>query len=195
MKKIIYTFLFAVLVSHAFAQSGMFSMQYPIGFATGDLKEHIDKVSWRGFTMDYRKFANPNLGIGFDISWNVFYEEKPYDTYVQENITYSGKQYRYSNSFPMLLAATYYMKPDDLINPYIGAGLGTMYTLRNTDMNLYTFETDSWQFSLRPELGIIFEPQPGIGILLGAKYYYGFKTADLEGQGFFTLNVGIVLKQ
>ncbi|MFN8255911.1 MAG: outer membrane beta-barrel protein [Bacteroidales bacterium] len=195
MKNLIYILLFIIFSSSAFAQGGLFSMQYSMGFATGDLHDHIQKASFRGFTMDYRKFVNPNVGVGFDIGWNVFYEEKPYDTYEYENLTYSGKQYRYDNCFPMLLAASYYLKPDQLVNPYVGVGLGTMYTLRNTDMNMYTFEVDSWQFALRPELGIIIEPNPGVGILIGSKYYYGFETGDLKGQGYFTLNVGIVLKQ
>lgn len=181
--------------SAAFAQGGLFSMQYSVGFATGELKDYIQPTSWRGFTIDYRKFIKPNIGVGLDLGWNVFYEEKPYDTYTTGEIDYSGKQYRYSNHFPMLLAANYYLKPDQKVNPYVGLGVGTMYTLRNTDMNLYTFETDSWQFALRPELGAIVEFSPNFGLLIGSKYYYGFETAELKGQGYITINVGIVLKQ
>lgn len=195
MKKIFYILLLSIFVTPAFAQGGLFSMQYSMGFATGDLKEHVDKVSFRGFTMDYRKFAKENIGVGFDIGWNVFYKEMPYGTYDYNDITYSGKQFRYDNCFPMLLAADYYMNPGMEFSPFVGLGLGTMYTLRNTDMNMYTLETDAWQFALRPELGIIIEPTPGVGLLVCSKYYYGFKTSDMEAQSFFTINVGIVLKQ
>jgi hypothetical protein len=195
MKKLVYIILFTLIAFPAFSQGGLFSMQYSMGFATGDLHSYINKASFRGFTMDYRKFATESVGVGFDIGWNVFYEEKPYGTYTTGKIDYSGKQYRYSNHFPMLLGADYYINPGMELSPFVGLGLGTMYTLRNTDMNLYTLEQDAWQFALRPELGFIIEPTPGVGLLVCSKYYYGFKTNQMNAQGYFTINVGIVLKQ
>jgi outer membrane protein len=195
MKKLIYILLFSMFSTAAFSQGGIFAMEYSMGFATGNLHDYINQASFRGFTMDYRKLAQPNIGIGFDLSWNAFYEKMPYDTYTKGTVSLSGKQYRYSNHFPMLLAADYFLKPDQELNPFVGLGIGTMYTLRNTDMNLYTLEQDAWQFSLRPELGIIIEPTPGVGFMLCGKYYYGFKGGDLDAQGFFTINVGLVLTQ
>jgi outer membrane protein len=67
-----------------------------------------------------------------------------------------------------------------------------MYSLQNTDMSVYTFENDAWHFAFRPEVGLLFQPSPGIGFTILSKYYYGVKAGDLPAQGFFTINVGMV---
>jgi outer membrane protein W len=92
----------------------------------------------------------------------------------------------------MLAAIDFYLKPDETINPFVGLGLGTMYSLQNTDMSAYTYEKDAWHFALRPEIGVILDVAPGMGFMVTSKYYYGFKAGDLPAQGYFTINVGFV---
>lgn len=182
--------LVSTLVS---AQNNLTTLQYSMGFGTGDLGDHISKTSFRGFTIDYRKLVQPNVGVGVDLGWNVFYEEMPYATYTTNGSTdITGKQYRYQNQFPMLVAADYYLKPGEKINPFAGLGIGTMYSLRNTDMNLYTLEQDAWHFALRPEVGALIQASPDFSFSVSAKYYHGFEAGDLASQGYFTLNFGFV---
>jgi len=190
MKKILIILLSAVALSSS-AQS-LTALQYSMGFGTGDLGDFVSQASFRGFTIDFRKLVQPNIGVGFDIGWNVFYEERAYDTYTQGTVSYSGKQYRYNNQFPMLLAADYYFKPGEQINPFAGIGLGTMYSLRNTDMGQYTLEEDAWNFALRPEIGVMFQANPNMALAVTGKYYYGFEAGDLPAQSYFALNVGFV---
>jgi len=192
MKKIFIIAIFSVLGMSVFAQSSITALSYSIGFGTGDMHDYISKTSFRGFTIDYRKLVQTNVGVGVDIGWNVFYEEKPYDTYEYKDITYSAKQWRYSNHWPVLVAADYYMNPGEQISAFGGLGVGTMYTLQNTDMGAYTFEKDAWHFALRPEIGVLIQPAPGVGIMIASKYYYGFKAGDLPAQGLVTINVGFV---
>jgi len=195
MKKIFILIIFSVIAFSAFPQSNFTALQYPIGFGTGDMHDFISAPSWRGFTVDYRYMAQPVVGVGFDIGWNVFYEELPDDTYDYEKITVSGKQWRYSNHFPILAAVDYFFRPDAQLSGYTGLGLGTMYSLRDLDMGTYTFEWDAWHFALRPEIGILFNLAPGVNFNVAGKYYYGFKAGDLPAQGFFTLNFGFAIVQ
>jgi opacity protein-like surface antigen len=192
MKKIFIVAVLSLLTVTAFSQSNFTSLQYSVGFGTGNMHDYISAVSWRGFTFDYRNYVKSNIGVGFELGWNVFYEEKPDAVYDYENITYSGKQWRYSNHWPALLAADYFMETGGGVTPYVGLGLGTMYTLQNTDMGTYSFEKDAWHFAIRPELGILIQPTPGMGINLVSKYYYGLKAGDLPAQGYVTINVGFV---
>jgi hypothetical protein len=192
MKKIVFLIAFTILGISAFSQQNLTALQYSMGFGTGNLHDYIGKASFRGFTIDYRNLVRPNVGIGIDIGWNTFYEAKPDAVYERGNLTYSGKQWRYMNYFPMLAAADYYIKPDANVIPFVGFGLGTMYSLQNTDMSTYTFENDAWHFAIRPELGFILKAAPGVGLSVCGKYYYGVKAGDLDSQGFFTLNVGFV---
>jgi len=190
MKKI-FIILFSVIALSSSGQS-ITAIQYSMGFGSGDLGDFVGQPSFRGFTIDYRKLVQPNIGVGFDLGWNVFYEEKSYDTYTAGTVSYSGKQYRYNNQFPMLFAADYYLKPGEQINPFAGLGIGTMYSLRNTDMGMFTVEQDAWNFALRPEIGVLFEANPNMSLAVTGKYYYGFEAGDLPAQSYFALNVGFV---
>jgi outer membrane protein len=132
--------------------------------------------------------------IGLELGWNVFYEEKGYGTYTTGNVDYSGKQWRYSNNAPILFTISYFKNPDENVTPFAGIGVGTMYSERRTTMGAYNFTGDGWHFELKPELGIMYNTE-GASLALSAKYYYGFKAGDLPAEGFFTINVGFVVKR
>jgi hypothetical protein len=193
MKKIIFVTIFSVWAVLAYSQESFTALQYSMGFGTGDMHDFIKPASFRGFTIDYRGLIQPNVGIGVDVSWNVFYDAMPSGVYHYKNIDYSGKQYRYSNHFPILTGIDYYFKPGGLINPFAGLAIGTMYSQNDVDMGTYTFELEGWRFAMRPELGVILDAAPGVGFMIASKYYYGFKAGDMPAQGYFTLNFGIVL--
>ncbi len=192
MKKILFI-LFSVVASSAFAQS-LTNVQYSMGFGSGDLGDFISKPSFRGFTVDFRKLVQPNLGVGFELGWNTFYEAKNYDTYTTGTLSVSGKQYRYNNQFPAVFAVDYYFQPEEKINPFAGLGLGTMYSIRYTDMGQYTLKQDAWHFLLRPEAGIIINANPNLSFAITGKYYYGFAAGDLDAQSYFALSFGFVFK-
>lgn len=106
-------------------------------------------------------------------------------------MTLSGKQYRYSNHVPMYVTGSYFLKPGETLNPFVSLGIGTMYTRRNTDMNLYTIEEEAWHFALQPEFGFFYGLNDGGGFTVSGKFNQGFKAGDLpESQSFFTLNFG-----
>lgn len=193
MKKILFV-LFVTLGVPAFSQS-FTSLQYTMGFGTGDLGDFIGSTSFRGFNVDFRQLVQPNVGVGVEVGWNVFYEEKANDVYSVGDLSYSGKQYRYSNHLPALFSADYYMKPGEKVNPFAGLGVGTIFTRRNTDMGQYTFQLDAWHFALRTEIGILVEGQPGFSFSVTGKYYYGFEAGDLPSQSYFALSFGFVFSK
>jgi hypothetical protein len=192
MKKIFILVICLLLGVSSFSQTNLTALQYSMGFGTGNMHDFISPASFRGFTFDFRNLVAPNIGVGVEFGWNVFYDEIPDGTYEYKNLTISGKQWRYSNHFPMLGAIDYYFSEDAMIRPFAGLGIGTMYSLQNTDMSSYTYEKDAWHFALRPEVGVLLEAAPGVGFTINSKYYYGFKAGDLPAQGYFTINFGFV---
>jgi outer membrane protein len=162
-----------------------------MGFGSGDLHNYIGKASFRGVSWNYTKLVNSGLGVGLEIGWNTFYEKKEFDTYSRGGFDFSGKQYRYSNHVPVLFTVSYYMNPDEDFTPFAGVGVGTMWSERMITMGPKNVYLDAWPFTLRPELGILFDTG-GVGLSLSSKFYYGFKTGDLPEQSFFTLNFGVV---
>jgi outer membrane protein len=193
MKKLLLILSFCFLtVGALFAQSNT-TLSYSMGFTTGDLSDYIQQASFRGITLDYRKMINPNIGVGFSAGWNIFYEEKDRATYTLDNVSLTGKQYRYSNHVPLYINPTYYLKPGESMNPFFSLGIGTIYSKRNTDMNLYTYELDAWNFALAPEVGVQYSIDDATAVSISGKFNYGFKAGELDTpQSFFTLNVGFV---
>jgi outer membrane protein len=193
MKRIVVLAILIQLVSFSnlFSQDkSHFSVQYDMSFGTGDLGDFISKPSFRGISAQYRSAVTDNVLVGVDAGWNVFYEKKEYDSYTSGTQTVSGIQYRYQNEIPILIAADYLITNDKKIQPYVGFGIGTMYTERATDMNLYRFEISPWHFAMKPEVGLLFDISSNTALKLAAKYYYGFKTSDLDSQGYFTVSAG-----
>ena len=196
MKKIFYIFLLVgcIAVTQANAQQRFFSLQYSMGFGSGDTKDFVNSASFRGISLEYRQFVNPNIGVGMETGWNVFYERRAHDTYTKGAQSLSGVQYRYINMVPILAAADYYLKPGEHINPFVGLGVGTLYANQRVEMGLYYVSTEAWQFALRPEAGILINANPDLDLIVAAKYFTGFKTSEMASQGYFALNLGFVFK-
>lgn len=193
MKKIFLTLAISFFaIGGLMAQGNVVAFSYSMGFATGDLADFIGKPSFRGFNFDYRRMVSENIGVGTSLGWNVFYEEMAKGSYTLGNETITGKQFRYSNQVPLLASVSYYIKPGEKLNPFVGLGIGTMYTRRNTDMNLYTLEQEAWNFLLQPEVGVLYSLSDGASLLVSGKFNQGFKAGSelTEAQSFFTLNIG-----
>jgi outer membrane protein W len=178
--------------SFAKAQNSLTAFSYSMGFGTGDLGTFNGNSSFRGATIEYRKYLQPNVSLGLEAGWNVFYEAKPYDTYTSGTVSVSGKQYRYQNQVPLLATVNYYFSPGEKFNPFVGLGVGTMYSRRNTDMSTYTLEEQAWHFAVKPEVGFLYQLQPELAAFVAVKYYNGFQAGDLkQAQSYITLNVGL----
>jgi len=192
MKK---TFIYIILLSLAIpgmvrAQGGSTSIQYVIGFGTGDLGSYISSPSFRGAVFNYQKNVNEKLSAGIELGWNVFYEKMDYDTYTIETVSLSGVQYRYSNIFPMLVTAEYNLYPENKLKPYVNLGIGTIYNMRTTDMGLWRLEEKTWHFALKPEIGLLYQLNPAAAFKLSGKYYVGFAAGGLDAQSYFAISAG-----
>ena len=195
MKKIIAIFIILLTAGYGFvsAQESYTSVNYVMSFGMGDLQDYTSKASFRGFLFEYRGgLMNENLAAGIDLGWNAFYEEKDYDTYTEGTKSISGKQWRYSNNYPILASVDYYIRPGEDFNPYVNFGLGTMYSKRQTLFGSYVIYQDAWHFAIKPEVGVIYNIRNNTGLKLAAKYYTAFESKDLETQSYFSLSLGIV---
>jgi outer membrane protein len=91
---------------------------------------------------------------------------------------------------PLLVAIDYVFRPEKSFQPYLGVGIGTMYSERNTQMGIWLVEENPWQFALKPELGLMYKFAYSNAIKLGVKYYNGFG-GDLGTQSYITVSVGV----
>jgi outer membrane protein len=194
MKKIlvlmIFCSLFITTKSYAQQESYM-SLQYSVSFGSGDLGDYISAASWRGALLEYRSPVKTNLMVGVDLGWNVFYEKKDYDTYTVGTESLSGIQYRYQNAVPILVSADYLILSESLLKPYVGLGIGTLFSERATDMGMYRWVQNPWQFALKGEVGVLYELSYRNSVKFAAKYYNAFKSNSLDGQSYFSLSLGM----
>jgi len=196
MKKIIALVIFCSLVSvtSIFSQAeNHLSIQYDMSFATGDMGSYISAGSFRGASAQYRYAVTDNILVGMDAAWNVFYEKKDYDSYTSGTQTLTGIQYRYQNQVPLLAAIDFVFMSEKKFHPYLGLGLGTMYSERSTQMGIWYVEENPWQFALKPEAGLMYNMATGSALKLGFKYYAGMG-GDLGTQGYFTISLGFAFK-
>ena len=192
MKRLIALVMFCSLMSmtSVFSQTAShISIQYDMSFGTGDLGDYISAPSFRGASAQYRYAVTDNILVGIDAAWNVFYEKKDYDSYTSGTMTLTGVQYRYQNEVPLLVSADYVFTPDKNLQPYIGLGIGTIYSERTTEMGIWYVEENPWQFAMKPEVGLMYKMSFGSALKLGFKYNTGFG-GDLGTQGYFTISAG-----
>lgn len=175
-----------------FGQTQLTSLAYTVGFGTGDLGDFISKPSFRGATFEYHRLVKPNLGVGFETGWSAFYEESDYATYTDGTESISGKQFRYCSTVPIMASANYYFKPGEDFNPFAGVGVGTEFSRSDLDMGVYTKQVNTWHFAVKPEVGVIFRVAATTGVVVSAKYYNAFKTAEIGTRSYVAANVGLV---
>ena len=191
MKKIIVSLILLGTISNVNAQT-ITNFSYSMGFPSGDFSNYINDPSFRGFSFGYARFVKPNVTVGINLGWHVFYSEKGYDTYNQGTASLTGKQFRTNNTAPIMVNGNYYFKQSDKMNTYAGMGLGLVYNFRNTDMYVYTSEETSWNFALQPEIGIEYKTDRKWAITAAAKYYYCFESGDIQAPiSYFALNLGV----
>lgn len=193
MKKlIVIVWIVGGLLTAAHAQSS-FSIQYSMGFG-GEMNNFVSTTSFRGATFEYKKFIDPQISIGFDGGWNVFYERRPYDTYTSGTVSVTGIQYRYAYAIPLFVTTSYYFKPGAKINPFAGLGVGTLFVTRELDMGIWAVTEDGWHFGLKPEAGVLVNANPDMDFIIALRYNQGFATSDVKEQNYLTFNIGFVWK-
>ncbi|HEX6194138.1 MAG TPA: hypothetical protein VFZ42_17310 [Chitinophagaceae bacterium] len=196
MKNIILSAL-ALFCMHVAGAQLKVAVTYPIAFPVGDLSDYIDATSFRGISLELYKNIKPNVAVGLETSWSLFYAREDEKVYTEGTASISGVQYRYTNAVPILAMGKFF-KPsaNKPVVPFGGLGVGTLFINRYADFGLYRVTNDTWQFCLRPELGIVIKGRDsnGPGVLVAAKYYAGFNTDDLEGQSYFSINIGLAFR-
>ncbi len=172
-----------------------YSIQYSISIPTNDLRDYISKTSFKGITFEYFTKITSEFAAGVTVGWNGFYERMTYATYTDGTASTSGIQYRYSNAAPFHLSGLYFFGSENKVSPYVGLGIGAIYTVRTTDMGLFRWEEDTWNFSVRPEAGLVYNFRYYSGFKLSIRYNEAFRTSEMDDQSFLSVNVGLVFRQ
>lgn len=170
---------------------GIYSMTYDMSYGIGNTGDYISNASFRGATLiDGRGFVTDDISLGGSFSWHVFYDDLPVGEHVDGNTTLTGKQYRYINSFPVMMTGHYYFGDGSATTYYVGTGIGAVSYEERTEMGLYYSGNAKWHFGINPQIGILIPMSPTVDFHLSLKYHQTFKASDYDANQYLTFSVG-----
>ena len=180
----------ALLISNgAQAQQWFWGMSYGMTVPTSETKDFTSGTSWRNWGVDVLARVRPNTALGVSFGWNVF-DEITTTVSSLDNVDVGGTQFRWINSFPMLVTARQFMGPPGGIRPFVGVGVGTQLVKQRVDVGQWRFSDDTWHFAVAPEIGVVFPFGYDAKWFLNAKYNFAAKASDRK-HSYFGFNIGV----
>lgn len=186
---LVFSFL-AVMTGKAQVVDYYSTVNYTLSIPLGDTKDFISNTSFRGFSFEFGRFFTEEISVGFLFAWSVFHENFPRDTYELENLTLTGKLYRYINAFPLMAVGRYHFTPESRLRPYLGLASGAYVINRVSDIGVHRFENKNWHFGLAPEAGLIVGVGAEAYINMTARYNHAFPSAGTT-HSWLSLQAGI----
>ncbi len=174
------------------AAQGRFGLTYNTALPLGETADLAGKYSFRGAGIEGRWGVGSNFDIGFNASWNIFYESVS-GTFTKENTTLTGTQYRYINAYPLMFTAYKSFGNSENFLPYVGLGIGAIKADHRTEMGLWYVDSNNWHFGMAPEIGAIIPTMRSFDFLVSIRYNYGVKAKDSPSVSYLGLNLGIIL--
>jgi hypothetical protein len=174
------------------AQTWFWGLTYGMSVPSGDTNDFVSSTSWRNVSLEGRRvdlMGKKSVGVSF--GWNVFNESGERTSQlpgVPGAVT--GDQFRYINTFPMLVNGHLYFGQPGGTRPFVGANVGVYYTEYRLEIGTVAFEDNAWLFGGTPEIGVIF-PTGMTKMFLSARYNITTSSGDIPSQQYFQLSVGL----
>lgn len=191
MRMLLAVALLLGVAAEARAQEWYWGGGYSMGLPLGDTKAFTSDFSYRGVVLEGRKILNEHVTAGLSFGWNVFTRELDTTTVFPGGAAIGGNQWRYTNAFPLFANVHYYLGEANSLRPFIGANVGTIFTERRVDINLYGLVDDAWQFAFAPEAGVVFPLGWVVRGFASARWQYALEGGGVPAQQYVSFNIGI----
>ncbi|MEJ2540684.1 MAG: outer membrane beta-barrel protein [Gemmatimonadota bacterium] len=162
-----------------------YSTVLPVGSATTD---YADEFSFRGATLDLVRIARERVRVGVSAGWHVLSDETS-GTEVFPEGAFTGTVRRYVNSVPILAVGSYHFGDRWGPQPFLGAGLGTIYAGNRATSGIFTVENNNWHLGFMAQAGIALPRPGGATWTLDARYYQAVESGGIERQ-YVTFSLG-----
>jgi hypothetical protein len=166
------------------------SLTYQPAQPLSNTESFTEGFSWRGLGYDIKKFVKPNLAMGLSFGWHSF-DQQTDEVVSAFGIDVSGDQFRYVNSFPILVNGSYFFGSPGRLRPYLSANIGVYIMEHRMDVGLYSLHETNVHFGLAPEAGIAFPVRENLAAVLNSRYNYAFSAGSVEDQSYVTFGIGL----
>jgi hypothetical protein len=157
-------------------------------------KEFIGNPSSKGARIGYRELLREQFAIGVDVTWAVYDDYEPRQTYYNGNSTITTDFTNYANNYGILLTGDYYFFKERKVMPYAGLGAGLAYNSYKMYYNVYSAGDNSFGFLMRPQAGVWLKFNEQKNWALNAGVHVDFSTAKSSDLGYKNfLNAGFQL--
>ena len=176
-----------------FAQDLLTGLTYSISVPTGETRDFTAKTSFKGLSIDLRKFISYNASIGFLVGYSAF-EEETNRTISTSIGDISGDQSRLINAFPIMITTHYYLGEGTEFRRFIGIGAGMYYFYHQLEQADENLESNKWHFGIAPEAGFVYL-LGSIYAFVNVRYNYAFSaeneiTRISTSQSYAAFNIG-----
>ena len=171
---------------------GRFGITYNTALPLGETAELASNFSFRGAGIEGRWAVGSSFDIGFNASWNVFYEAES-GSFTEGTSTLTGTQYRYVNAYPIMFTAYKSLGSSETFRPYVGLGVGAIKADHRKEMGLWYVDSNNWHFGVAPEIGAVIPTLRNFDFLVSVRYNYGAKVNDSPSVSYLGLNLGVLL--
>ena len=185
----------AAMVSPAAAyEEWLWALNWNIIVPEDETAEFIKDTSYRGVSLEGRKWQGDNLTVGFMFGWNVI-NQKLLETASLEgeeaNADLTGIQARYINTFPVLAGFHMYLGSWGSTRLFLGAMGGGYVVERRTELGLYAVESQKWQWGVAPEVGVLLPFESSTGFV-SVRYNYAFENGeDHPNHVYWSAQIGV----
>jgi hypothetical protein len=167
-------------------------MGYQISEPIGSLHDYTPGTSFRGVTFDWRSMMAKSFSLGLRFNWNRWNDSA---SQVSATVspsgspagstpgTLSGPVFRYADQFALQMVGHFYFETsrDSLFLPFIGIGLGGVWSNSYQQSIDLGFSQNGFDFITTPELGLLLNFSRGrTSAALHLSVLYNFTTASFR---------------
>lgn len=166
------------------------ALSYQPAAPLSNTQDFTENFGWRGIGLDFKKQVSSKVTAGFSFGWQVF-DEQTDEVVSAFGVDISGDQFRYVNSFPLLVNLSYFLGKQGGLRPYLGANVGGYVIEQRLELGLYAIEETNLHFGFAPEAGLAIPVQPNVAAVLSGRYNYALSAGFVEDQTYLSIGLGI----
>lgn len=175
MKKLFLLIAFSVSsVSLLLAQGNEFNFSWQIATPGQGMEKLLQKTSFQGWNIEYRRALSNTITVGGSIGFNVFHEEIKQATWHFDNTAVTSQNQRYAHTVPLTVVGHFnpLRNQGSPIQIFMGGGLGTAYVNQEVWAGSYEYRKDGWNFIVYPEVGLRYVMSDETALYFSTQYMY-----------------------